>query len=263
MSGRYAALAMYVAPQPVQAANEQWLTRIMQLLGDTRADAQGLELSALFRAPELLLTQTCGYPLMTQLRDQVQLIGRPHYEWPHSTGGSHCSVIVCREQDPRRTLTQFRGCRAVINDEHSNSGMNLFRHQLAPLQQGGRFFSSVTISGAHQHSLRWVQAQRADLAAIDSVTFAYLAHYAPQEVAGIRIVARTAPSPTLPFITSIGTSAQEVQRIRTAMNAALEQLPQVGECLGLREVLPASLADYECLLDYQREATLQGFEVLQ
>lgn len=121
----------------------------------------------------------------------------------------------------------------------------------------------MTISGAHQHSLRWVQAQRADLAAIDSVTFAYLAHYAPQDVAGIRIVARTAPSPTLPFITSIGTSAQEVQRIRTAMNAALEQLPQVGDCLRLREVLSASLADYECVLDYQREATLQGFEVLQ
>ena len=40
MSGRYAELAMYVAPQQVSQANEQWLTRILELLQQPRGDAR-------------------------------------------------------------------------------------------------------------------------------------------------------------------------------------------------------------------------------
>ena len=262
MSGRYAELAMYVAPPQVKEASEQWLTRILELLQVTRRDACGLGLLELFRAPQLLLTQTCGYPLMTQLRGQVQLIGRPRYEWPDSSGGAHCSLIVSRSGDPRRDLADFKGSRGVINDLNSNSGMNLLRHRLAPLQQTGQFFASVAISGAHQQSLRWVRKGWADLASIDSVTFAYLAHYAPAEVAGVRIVARTASSPTLPYITALGTGCDAAERIREAMNAALQQLPQVATSLGVQEVLPASEADYQKVLDYRQEATEYGFAVL-
>ena len=262
MSGRYAELTMYVAPAPVEAANQQWLKRIMALLELTRAKPQDLDSLALFRAPKLLLAQTCGYPLVTQLLDQVQLIGRPHYELPDSTGGIHCSLIISRATDKRETLADFKGSRGVINDLHSNSGMNLFRHQLAPLQKDGRFFSSLGISGAHLHSLRWVKAQCADLAAIDSVTFAYLERYAPQEVAGLRVVARTAASPTLPYITARTSSHAEVERIRAAMNTALKQLPEVSACLGLNEVLPAHPMDYQLLLDYEKEAIKQGFATL-
>ena len=262
MSGRYAELTMYVAPRQVSVASEQWLTRILELLQVNRRDARGLGLLELFRAPELLLAQTCGYPLLTQLRGQVQLIGRPRYEWPDSSGGTHCSVIISRTGDPRRDLADFKGSRGVINDLNSNSGMNLFRHRLAPLQLGGQFFASVAISGAHQQSLRRVREGWADLASIDSVTFACLAHYAPAEVAGVRIVARTASSPTLPYITALSTGREGAERIREAMNAALQQLPQVAATLGMQEVLPASEADYQKILDYRQEAIEYGFSVL-
>ena len=62
MSGGYAELLMYVAPAQVREANEQWLIRILELLQATRRDAGGIELLELFRSPDLLLTQTCGYP---------------------------------------------------------------------------------------------------------------------------------------------------------------------------------------------------------
>ncbi|MEJ3663758.1 PhnD/SsuA/transferrin family substrate-binding protein [Pseudomonas fragi] len=263
MSGRYAELAMYVAPQQVSQANEQWLTRILELLQQPRGDARGLDSLALWRSAHLLLSQTCGYPLLTQLRGQVQVIGRPQYEWSDSSGGEHCSVIVSRDADPRRDLGAFAGSRGVINDLHSNSGMNLLRHRLAPLQRGGRFFASVAVSGAHRQSLRWLREGWADLAAIDSVTFAYLARYAPAEVAGLRVVARTASSPTLPYITALNAGPDGAERIRQAMNTALQQLPEVAATLGLREVLPASEADYLKVLDYRQEATEFGYGVLQ
>ncbi len=262
MSGRYAELTMYSAPAPVDAANQHWLDRIMQLLKQAREKPQNLDSLALFRAPELVLAQTCGYPLVTQLRDQVRVIGRPRYDLPDSAEGIHCSLIISRANDKREALADFKGSRGVVNDVHSNSGMNLFRHLLAPLHENGRFFSSLGISGAHRQSLRWVKTERADLAAIDSVTYAYLARYAPHEVAGLRVVARTAPSPTLPYITAQTSSHAEAERIRAAMNTALGQLPEVGACLGIKEVLPARPMDYQILLDYEHEAARQGFATL-
>lgn len=107
---------MYVAPERVREATAQWLARILELLQATRRDASSLQLLELFKAPELLLAQTCGYPLMTQLRGRVQLIGRPRYELPGSSTGEHCSVIVSRESAPRRVLSGFKNSRGVIND---------------------------------------------------------------------------------------------------------------------------------------------------
>ncbi|KAB0500072.1 phosphate/phosphite/phosphonate ABC transporter substrate-binding protein [Pseudomonas vancouverensis] len=263
MTQHFAELLMYVAPEPIRQANERWLTRIVELLGATRRDAQGLSLTALWLSPELLLTQTCGYPLMTALRGKVRVLGRPLYELPDSSGGNHCSLILGRIDDPRRSLADFRGSRGVINGEDSNSGMNLLRHRLAALQQDGHFFREVAISGAHRESLRWLREGRADLAAIDSVTFAYLARHAEAEVAGLRVVARSAFSPTLPFITAATVSDQQTAELLRVMNQALRELPDVVEILGLPEVLPAGEDDYEVVLDYQREAEALGFGILR
>lgn len=259
MSHDIAELLMYVAPEPVREANERWLTRILERLGITRRDAASLSLMDLWLSPHLLLTQTCGYPLMTALRGQVRVVGRPRYELPDSTGGNHCSLLLSRADDPRRTLPDFFGSRGVINGEDSNSGMNLLRQRLAPLHRDGRFFASIGISGSHRESLRWLREDQADLAAIDSVTFAYLARYAAEEVAGLRVVERSALSPTLPYITVATATVEQVEALRQVMNQTLSELPDVVEILGLQEVLPADESDYRVILDYQREAEGLGF----
>lgn len=259
MTHHIAELLMYVAPEPIRQANERWLTRILERLGTARRNADALSLMELWLSPQLLLTQTCGYPLMTALRGQVRVVGRPRYELPHSSDGNHCSLLLSRADDPRRTLPGFHGSRGVINGEDSNSGMNLLRQRLAPLHRDGQFFASVGISGSHRESLRWLRENQADLAAIDSVTFAYLARYAEEEVAGLRVVARSAVSPTLPYITVATATDEQVEVLRQVMNDALRALPEEAEVLGLREVLPARESDYQIILDYQREAEALGF----
>jgi ABC-type phosphate/phosphonate transport system substrate-binding protein len=99
----------------------------------------------------------------------------------------------------------------------------------------------------------------ADLAAIDSVTFAYLARHAEEEVAGLRVIARSAFSPTLPFITAATVTDEQVEALRQVMNTALQELPEVSEILGLQEVLPAGESDYQIVLDYQQEAEALGY----
>jgi len=259
MTQHHLELLMYTAPEPIRLANERWISRILEHLGHSRLNAASLSLPELWLSPNLLLTQTCGYPLMTLLRGQVRIVGRPRYELPDATAGNHCSLILSRADDARKTLADFRGSRGVINSEDSNSGMNLLRQRLAPLHRDGQFFATLGISGAHRESLRWLREERADLAAIDSVTYAYLAQHAPEEVSGLRVVARSAFSPTLPFITVATATDEQIEQLRRVMNRALRELPDVAQILGLPEVLPASESDYQILLDYQREAEELGY----
>jgi len=259
MTQHHTELLMYVAPEPIRAANERWIARILEQLGHTRLSAEGLSLHELWLSSDLLLTQTCGYPLMTALRGQVRIIGRPRYELPDASAGNHCSLILGRADDSRKTLAEFRDSRGVINSEDSNSGMNLFRQRLAPLHQDGQFFASVGTSGGHRESLRWLRENRADLAAIDSVTYAYLAQHAPEEVRALQVIARSALSPTLPFITVASATDEQIEQLRQVMNETLLELPDVAQTLGLPEVFAASERDYQILLDYQREAEGLGY----
>jgi ABC-type phosphate/phosphonate transport system substrate-binding protein len=258
MTHGFAELLMYTAPDRLRAANEAWLTRIAQRLDIARDPTDHVDLMPLWLSPNLLLSQTCGYPLMTALRGKVRLIGRPDYRLAHSADGTHCSLLLAREGDPRSDLEQFRGSHGLVNNEDSNSGMNLLRHRLAPLQRDGRFFGAVSLTGGHRESMRWLREGRGDLAAIDSVTYDYLVQAASTEVDGLRVIGRSAISPTLPYIGAVSLDAADAERIRHAMNQALEDLPEVAGTLAIRSVLPAREADYQVLLDYQREAEELG-----
>jgi len=82
-------------------------------------------------------------------------------------------------------------------------------------------------------------------------------------VAGLRVITRSAFSPTLPYITSASVSDWQAEALLQTMNQALRELPDVAEILGLPEVLPASESDYQVVLDYQREAETLGYGVLR
>lgn len=257
----FAELSMYTAPERVAQASEAWLARIFEVLGAQRLQG-AFDLPELWLSNQLLLAQTCGYPLMTLLRGKVRLIGRPAYDLPNSANGLHCSLLMVRDDDPRRLLADFLGSHGLVNSEDSNSGMNLLRHTVAPLQQNGQFFSKVSLTGGHRHSLRWLKEQRGDIAAIDSVTFDYLARDASEEVRGLRILARTAHGPCLPFITSLSVDVAQAEVIRHAMNQALSDLPDVAQALAISQVLAAHQDDYQILLDYERQAAEQGLPSL-
>ena len=258
----FAELPMYSAPARVAQASEAWLARVLERLGAQRLHGAACDLPDLWLSNQLLLAQTCGYPLMTLLRGKVRLIGRPVYGLPHSTDGLHCSLLVVRADDPRCELEDFLGSHGLLNSEDSNSGMNLLRHTVAPFQQNGRFFLQASLTGSHRHSLRWLKEGRGDLAAIDSVTYDYLARDANEELSGLRILQRTASSPCLPYITALNVDADQAGLIRHAMNQALLDMPDVAQILAIRQILAAEEDDYQVLLDYQQQAIRLGLPSL-
>jgi len=77
------------------------------------------------------------------------------------------------------------------------------------------------------------------------------------------VVARSALSPTLPFITVASATDEQVEQLRQVMNQTLGELPDVAQTLGLHQVLPASEGDYQILLDYQHEAEALSYGQLR
>lgn len=64
----------------------------------------------------LLLSQTCGYPLMTALED-VQVVDCFHYTAPGCEGRNYRSGLVARQTESGKTLTALREGLAEIASE--------------------------------------------------------------------------------------------------------------------------------------------------
>ena len=167
--------------------------------------------------PEVLFTQTCGYPLQTIYRGQHRILARPRYAAAGCSGSTHSAFILVPHDSKARTVENLRGKRFALNTLHSNSGMNLPRRMLAELAQGKPFFGEVIDTGGHPASLRLLLAGGADCASIDNMTYAFAQDYAPELVAGLRILAQTPMTPTIPFVTSSRTDDETVALLQAAL----------------------------------------------
>ncbi|SAK72857.1 phosphate/phosphonate ABC transporter substrate-binding protein [Caballeronia temeraria] len=262
-----AALPMYnVAP----ALATDWRTlleRVRERLAhwlDARGDTldivdPGADLTAFWLRDDVLLSQTCGYPLVHALADRVRVVGAPDFDVPGCENGAYRSVIVAGVHVDARSIDACRGLRAAYNDDDSNSGMNLFRHAVAPSARDGRFFASVTKTGAHLASLRALVESRADVAAIDCVTFAFAQAHLPELTAGVRVLGATASASGLPFIASMRVPQDAIRPIFDALADTLDREPALAARLRLKGVVTRTQADYAPILDYEREAIARGY----
>ena len=223
--------------------------------------ARDVDLPALWRSPNLLFAQTCGYPYVKDLRDSVALIATPEYAFAGCEGAQHRSFVVCRAADARRSLESFRGAVAAVNGWDSNTGMNLFRATIAPVAGRAPFFASVVVTGSHLASLEAVADGRADLAAIDCVTYGLVKRLRTGLIDRTAIVAESPLSPGLPFIAAAGLPDRTVAAVRNALFAALADPGLAGslDALGLAGARLTTSADYGRVLEIERDAKSAGY----
>ena len=250
----------------IAAANDALWAAISARLAEAGVRAptsltRGGDLAALWRHPGLVFGQTCGYPYASGLKDSVTLIAAPEYSFPGCEGASHRSFIIRRVEDPRRALGEFRGAVAALNAHDSNTGMNLFRATIAPVAGGAPFFSSIVVSGSHEASATAVAEGGADLASVDCVSFALLERGRPELIKRVAIVAESALSPCLPFIASASLPASTIEAVREALFAALADPNLVETCttLGLKGARVATPADYDRIIEIERDAAAAGY----
>lgn len=258
-----ASLPMYLAtPHHVEA----FWDRLRVLLA-----AQGLrrlplhlswptELPIHWLDPGLLLSQACGYPLVTHLTGRVRLVGTFCYQVPGSIGHLCRSQLVARAEDPNQSLADFRDGTVAYNSTDSQSGYNSLRAMVAPLAEGGRFFARAVASGSHLRSVEMVRDGLADIASIDCVSLAGIQAHWPDSSTGLRVIGQSAPYPGLPLITAAGTSDGDLAALRTGLGQAVQSaaLAPTLKALSIVGFEAIDLAAYQVCLDMQDQALAMG-----
>ena len=252
MSDHIAQLPMYDWPEVRAATDALWATihTALQKRGIASPDAldRGQATETTWLSPRLLLSQTCGLPLVQDLRDQVTVLGRFTYQDLPATGDYH-SVIVVRESDSIDHPEDLRGQRAAINHEDSYSGCLTLKRWAGNQTGETAFFASVIATGSHRDSVCAVANGLADTAAIDHVSWC-LAKRVEPATQRLSVVAKTDDRPGLPLITQTGHDTQTLASFHSALDEAVTMLDPVSRsALGITSFVPAYVHDYDVIDD--------------
>jgi len=257
---------MYDLPQLRQATDAFWQAIAARLKSSGVADVpfslnRTDDYAATWADPGLLLGQTCGYPLLKQLQDKVQVIAAPIYRSRYDDHAEHGSLFIVNVKSKYESLKNLRGSVCAVNGFDSNTGMNLLRAAIAPLAEGRDFFRSVNVTGSHHGSLSAVAKGVADLAAIDSVSFAHFERFEPELTQNVREIGQSAKTPTPPLITSRETDARTFAQLRTALfdAAADPKLESVCSALLISGFASRTATDYERILHLEQTAARLGY----
>jgi ABC-type phosphate/phosphonate transport system substrate-binding protein len=192
----------------------------------------------IWRAPDLLLAQTCGQPFRSGLQGATTFIGTPDYGLRDCPPGHYRSAIVVRTRDGRQTPRAFDGARLAYNGEDSMSGWNAARGWAL---DHGISLKIALKSGSHAASAVAVADGRADIAAIDVQTWR-LMEQGRAVPRGLRVLSHSSPSPGLPLISAAG---RDPAPLRAAIEEAIEALPHDTRTrLGLRGLSCVTEQDY-------------------
>jgi ABC-type phosphate/phosphonate transport system substrate-binding protein len=238
-----ASLAMYDLG-PAMAANDRLWGLIRHGLQDRGIDApQALTRGdkaywPAWQSPDLLLSQTCGYPFRARLQGKVTYVGTPDYGLDGCPPGHYRSVFVVRRDDPRQTLAAFDGARFAYNEALSQSGWAAPQTHAA---LAGIRLADTLQTGGHRLSARAVAEGQADIAALDAVTHALMQASDPI-AARLRVIDVTEPTPGLPVITALGRDPEPLFAALAEAIAAVTDADR--QTLRLKGLIRIPVADY-------------------
>lgn len=260
---------MYDLPQ-IRAATDAWWSGLARAFAregvadvPSRLHREGCYRESWTRG-DLLLSQSCGYPLTHELRGRVALVATPCYAAQGCAGSDYRSVVIVHSDCPAKDLSELRGKRCVVSSASSHSGYNSLRELVARRSGGDCFFDRVEVSGSHLSSIALVAAGRADIAAIDCVTHALLKHHDPATLAGTRVLCKTQRAPGLPYITRGDAGPDLVRRLQNGVLAACAD-PGLADCRAALMIAGAAnltLDAYDRVVQMEHEAAECGFPEL-
>jgi ABC-type phosphate/phosphonate transport system substrate-binding protein len=238
-----ASLAMYHYPWTAAAHDRLWvlIRDGLRMRGITAPDALDRTIGHMeaWARPDLTLSQICNLPYRARFQGKVTLIAACDYGLEGAGPGLYYSVLLVRRDDPARTLSEAAGYPMAINEPLSQSGWG------APAQfaaaQGLRL-NPVLRTGTHAQSMQAVAEGRADLAALDAISFRNFCGHNPF-ADRVRILARTHTSPGMTMITRAG---EDPAPYRAAIAEAIARLPAPDrQALGLRGITVLPDAAYD------------------
>ena len=236
-----ASLAMYPYTHLRSDWDRLWLSVRSRLSFDAPPLDWDLLPDVACRRADLLLGQTCGWPLVTDLANRVRVVGTFDCTVDGAIDGTYRSLLVSNRDQPLADILQRPGLRVVANSADSLSGW-ISLQSVANAQ--GVHVDNVEWTGAHALSLVALREGRADLTAIDSVSWSHL------DRSGLSVVGCGPRIPCLPLVTSPSSPDAVVDELRRAFAGAVSDPTMTESCasLRIRGFLDRDLADYEGIL---------------
>ena len=235
-----ASLAMYPFTHLRPAYEHFWDSVRGRLSFDTPALDWATDPLEACRRDDLVLGQTCGWPLVTELASSVRVVGTFDCEVEGAHDGTYCSVLVSNSSDQLDEILARPDLVVVANAPDSMSGWISLRVATAT---AGRHLDTAVWTGAHAASIDALRHGRAHLAAIDGVTWAHIG------TDTLHLVGRGPRIPCLPLVTSHSTTDATLAELRLALGDTVNDPAMAGVCatLKIRDFLVRDLADYEGL----------------
>ena len=235
-----AALPMYDRPEVSAALDRFWAAIRAELPFGPDLLRRDMGMWDVWESPDLFFSQTCGLPYRNWLIGRVQKIGTPDYGLPDAPPGYYYSHWVVA-QGSSQDLRSYANRTLAINGRDSQSGWTSAFNHAAEL---GFEFHNIVVSGAHRESARMIADGKADIAAIDAVTWRMMEQFDPF-VSALEVIGHTIPTPGLPFITSL---SGPVHALREATEKAIEDLSdQDRDILGMIGIADISDDDYRAV----------------
>ncbi|MCY4397492.1 MAG: PhnD/SsuA/transferrin family substrate-binding protein [Rhodospirillaceae bacterium] len=258
---------MYNAAAGVKAAWDSLFGRVSAQSGialDIIDHAPPAPLEALWRRPDAGCVFMCGWPFALAER-QPRIVCAPVPKLPRYSGSPVCVTdFVVRADSGFATLEDTFGGRLAWTVENSHSGYNAVRHHLLPYRTRERprlYRETVGPLITPRAIVEAVADGRADVGPVDGWYLDILRHNDPEAVAGLRIVATTAPAPIPPLVAHPDLPEPDLMQLRQAFLDIPHDrsLSPVLETLLIRRFAFPEPGDYGVMLDRARAAVEAGY----
>lgn len=225
-----ASLAMYPFESLRDSYDDLW-ARIAARLGTAPPELDwSLDHLDAARRPDLVLGQTCGWPLVTVLDGAVDVVGAFDMDVAEGSEARYRSVLI---EGPNAEAP------VAVNGADSLSGwVSWCAVRGVP--------DRSLITGGHVASVFAVADGRASAASIDAVSWVHVQVIHPHVAALVEVVGHGPRVPTLPLVTH---RDGDVAALRAAVAAALRAVPAgLLARLRIRAFEPLDVDDYRPLL---------------
>jgi len=192
------------------------------------------------RRDDLLVGQTCGWPLITELAPSVHVLGTFDFDVDGAFDGTYRSVLVSSDEGPLSDILARRELTIAANSPDSLSG---WISMLVVAASSDVELHEVEWTGSHAASVEAVRQGRADLASIDAVSWVHI------DDSALSVVGHGPRVPCLPLVASGSVDADVVDQLRRAFGAVVSDPTMADVCatLRIRGFVARQLADYEGL----------------
>jgi ABC-type phosphate/phosphonate transport system substrate-binding protein len=227
-----ASLPMYDWPETQTGNDSLWAKFTAQLNAANIAAPAYLtrqeNLEAVWLSPDLLLAQTCTYPLETALRGKVRYVATPSYAVEGCETPGHYRSVVLKPGEGKNIRVPSHSnahlpdwptdTRLAVNSLDSMSGYHALKRDAEAV--GRNLPALQIITGSHRASIFAVANGTADLCAIDCVTWAMALKHEPA-AKNVHVAGWTRERPGLPLITSLQTSGAVLDQLVACAHSVL------------------------------------------